>query len=81
MMKYEVLTLQYGTFKDVSEYNDINEMLNDLSLLSEMESFEVLSISRNGVNLSRLRVRILLSLSKAQKGHCLKSYLKKKGCL
>ena len=81
MMTYEMTTLQYGSLKDVYEYKDINALLHDLDNISEMKSIEVLNISRNGVTLSRLRVRILLSLAKYQKGHCLKSYLKKKGCL
>ena len=81
MMKYEMTTLQYGSMKDVYEYKDINALLHDLSNISEMKSIEVLNISRKGVTLSRLRLRILLSLAKVQEGHCLKSYLKKNGCL
>ena len=65
MMKYEILTLQYGTYKDVSEYNNINEVLDDLALLPEMPSFQVLSVSKNGIIMSQLRLKILLALAKS----------------
>jgi hypothetical protein len=81
MMNYEMTTLQYGSLKDVYEYKDINALLHDLSSISEMKSIEVMNISRKGVTLSRLRLRILLSLAKVHECHCLKSYLEKKGCL